>query len=212
MLKTQDLQAGALESARRTGAWSWITGHYTRQGLWSLFLICVFPLHAWALLLAFRDVDWVTQRTNAWDAVGVVSYGLLFTLLETVALFMIVVLLGYLISTAWNPERRVTLLSLLVLLLSAWAILEQAFFLAGMHMPAWFIHLVIASGHPLRALYAAAIAVVVAEIAVPVWLLLRTRPMYAGVRALIDRLSILSLFYLLLDVMAIVIVIVRNLS
>ncbi len=211
MLKTRDLNAGGLETAKRPGAWSWITGHYTRRGLWSLFLMCVFPLHAWALILAFRDVDWVTQRTNAWDAVGVVSYGLLFTLFETVALFIIMVLLGYLISTVWNPEQRVTLLSLLVLMLSVWAILEQLFFLVGMSMPAWFIHLIIASGHPLRALYAAAIAVVVVVIALPVWLLFRTRPTYAGFRALMDRLSILSLFYLLLDAMAIVIVIVRNL-
>ncbi len=210
MLKTEQLNAGALESGRRPGIWCWITGHYTRQGLWSLFLMCVFPLHAWALVLAFRDVDWVTQRTTAWDGVGVVAYGLLFTLLETVAVFIVMLLLGYLVPTFWDAGRRLSLLSLLVLLLSVWAILEQLFFLVGVSLPGWFIRLVIASGHPLRTLYAVAIALVVLTIALPAWLLLRSARMHAGMLALIDRLSILSVFYLLLDVIGIVIVIVRN--
>jgi hypothetical protein len=211
MLKTNELNAGALEPAKRGGIWSWITGHYTRQGLWSLFLMCVFPLHAWALILAFRDVSWVTERTNSWDAVGVVSYGMMFTLIETVLLFGIFVLLGYLVRPPWNPEQRVTLLSLLVLLLSLWAILEQLFFLVGVTIPGWFVRLALIGGHPLRNLYALAIVLVAVTIAVPVWLLLRTRRMYAGMRAVMDRLSILSVFYLLLDVVGVVIVIVRNL-
>ncbi len=211
MLKTTELNAGALEPTRRTGIWSWIAGHYTLQGLWSLFLMCVFPLQAWALILAFRDVSWVTERTNSWDAVGVVSYGLMFTLIETVLLVGVFVLLGYLVSTRWNPEQRVTLLSLLVLLLSLWAILEQLFFLVGVTLPGWFVRLMLLGGHPLRNLYALVFALVVLSIAVPVWLLLRTRGVYRGVRALMERLSILSVFYLLLDAIGVVIVIVRNL-
>ncbi len=89
--------------------------------------------------------------------------------------------------------------------------LEQLFFLVGASMPGWFIGFVIASGHPLRTLYMAAVALLAVTIAVPAWLLLRTRGMYAGMRAVMDRLSILSVFYLLLDVIGVVIVIVRNL-
>ena len=211
MLNTKNLEAGALEPARKAGLWSWITKHYTRQGLWSLFLMCVFPLHAWALVLAFRDVDWVTERTNAWDAVGVVSYGLLFTLVETLAVFIILVLLGYLISTHWNPDQRVALLSLLVLLASLWAMLEQLFFLVGMALPGWFIGLLIASGHPLRTLYIVVAGVVGVTIALPVLLFLRSSKGLTVMRALTERLSILSLFYLVLDVIGVAIVIVRNL-
>ncbi len=211
MLKTNQINASALEPAKRLGFWSWITGHYTRQGLWSLFLMCVFPLHAWALILAFRDVSWVTERTNSWDAVGVVSYGLMFTLVETILLFVVFVLLGYLVATHWNAEQRVTLLSLLVLLLSLWAILEQLFFLVGVTIPGWFVQLALIGGHPLRNLYAMIFGALIVTIALPAWLLLRTRGMYAGMRALMDRLSILSMFYLLLDVIGVVIVIVRNL-
>jgi len=45
-----------------------------------LFLISAFPLHVWTLLLAFRDFSWLTERTNLWDAIGVLSYGLIYAL------------------------------------------------------------------------------------------------------------------------------------
>ena len=63
-----------------------ILGRYTRQGLWTLFLMCALPLHIWTLILAFRDLPWLTDRTNAWDAFGVMSYGLIFALVEHPAL------------------------------------------------------------------------------------------------------------------------------
>jgi hypothetical protein len=210
MLNTNSLEAAAVEPAARPGIWGWITKHYTRQGLWSLFLICVFPLHAWALVLAFRDVDWVTERTNAWDAVGVVSYGMLFTLVETLAVFALMVLLGYILPARWASDRRVGLLSLLVLLAAIWAMLEQLFFLIPGRLPGWFISFLIASGHPLRTTYIAFAAVVGVTILLPVWLFVRSPRGVAFMRGLADRLSILSLFYLVLDVIGVVIVIVRN--
>src|SRR5512138_2498857 len=139
MLNTENVNVGTVQPARKLSLVSWITTRYTRQGLWSLFLMCVFPLHAWALILAFRDVSWVTERTNAWDAVGVVSYGLLFTLVETLALFIIMALLGYITPARWKSDRRVALLSLLMLLASLWAILEQLFFLLPGRLPSWLI-------------------------------------------------------------------------
>src|SRR5512144_3130677 len=127
MLNTENVNVGTVQPARKFSLLGWITQHYTRHGLWSLFLMCVFPLHAWALILAFRDVSWVTERTNSWDAVGVVSYGLLFTLVETALVFAVIVLLGYLVSLHWDVDHRVALLGFLVLIASIWAMLEQLF-------------------------------------------------------------------------------------
>ena len=211
MLNTKNLEAGVAEPARKTGLWDWVTEHYTRQDLWSLFLMCVFPLHAWALVLAFRDVDWVTERTNAWDAVGVVSYGLLFTLVETVAVFIIMVLLGYIAPPRWKSDRRVALLSLLVLLASLWAMLEQLFFLIPLSLPGWLIGFFAANGHPLRMVYIVFAGVVGITVLLPVLLFVRSPRGVAFMRGLAERLSILSLFYLALDAIGVVIVILRNL-
>src|SRR5512144_2096710 len=139
MLNTENVNVGTVQPARKFSLLGWITQHYTRHGLWSLFLMCAFPLHAWALILAFRDVSWVSERTNSWDGVGVVAYGLLFTLVESVLVFGIMALLGCLMSARGDVDRRVAVLSVLALMAAVWAMLEQLYFLAGARLPGWFI-------------------------------------------------------------------------
>ncbi len=190
---------------------TFFTQRYSRQGLWSLFLMCALPLHAWTMILAFRDMSWVTDRTNAWDAVGVFSYGLVFALLESLIIFLVASLLGFLVSARWDRQWRVSLLSVLVLMLSLWAIVEQLFFLLEVHLPGSVIDLLVHSGHPLRALYAGVIGLVGLTILVPVVLVLRSQKAVRFVEAMIDRLSLLAMFYLAFDAIGLVIVVIRNL-
>ncbi len=199
-----------MQTTARVGLTAWFTQRYTRQGLWSLFLMCAFPLHAWTLILAFRDISWLTDRTNAWDAVGVTSYGLVFAFVESALLFLVMVLLGYVISPRWDPERRVILLTVLALMASIWAMLGQLYFLIGAGFPGWFLGLLIRTGHPLRALQAAAVVLVTLTVLAPVLWVLRSDRALTFMRALIDRLSVLTIFYLVLDFIGLVIVIVRN--
>ncbi len=210
MLSTDNMNAKAVQPTRRVGLLTWITKRYTKQGLWSLFLMCVFPLHVWTLILAFRDFSWVSERTDAWDAVGVVAYGLLFTLVETLLIFGILVLLGYLVLTYWDVDHRVALLSCLVWIAAIWAMLDQLFFLAGASLPHWFIAFLVSSGHPLRVFYVVLIGLIGITVAVPAWFVLRPGRGYAIMRGLMERLSTLAVFYLVLDLIAVVIVIVRN--
>ena len=184
---------------------------YTKQGLWSLFLMCAFPLHMWTLILAFQDVEWVTERTNAWDAVGVVSYALLFALIETILVFLTFTALGFLIPRQWKPNRRIGFLILLVLLLSAWGIISQLLFLWHINLPEPAIQFLAHSGRPLRYLYAGSLAVVIPAIALPVYFFLKSDRMLAWILDLADRLSVLVGLYLFFDVIGIIIVIIRNL-
>ena len=108
------------------GLTNFLTERYSRQGLWSLFLMCAFPLHVWALLLAFRDISWLTERTNAWDAIGVLSYGVMFALIESVFVFAVIVLLGLLVPASWSKDKRTGLLAVLVLILAAWGMVSPA--------------------------------------------------------------------------------------
>jgi hypothetical protein len=190
---------------------SFFSQRYSRQGLWTLFLMCALPLHAWTMILAFRDVSWVTDRTNAWDAVGVFSYGLVFALVESLVVFLLASLLGFLVSARWNREWRVMLLTVLVLMLSLWAIAEQLFFLLPVRLPASIIGLLVQSGHPLRTLYLGVIVFVSLTIVIPVVLVLRSEKAVRFLRAAVDRLSLLAVFYLLFDAIGLVIVVIRNL-
>ena len=97
--------------------------------------MCALPLHAWTLILAFRDLSWLTDRTNAWDAVGVLCYGLLFAFLESVVVFLVASLLGFLTPPRWEPKRRIAVLSIVVLVMSLWAMVTQLFFLTNAQIP-----------------------------------------------------------------------------
>jgi hypothetical protein len=183
---------------------------YSKQGLWSLFLMCAFPLHVWTLILAFRDFSWVTERTNSWDAIGVVSYGLIFAFIESVVVFLVATLLGFLISKKWNEDRRIALMGLLILLISLWAMVNYLFFMLNMSVPGETILFMAGLAHPLRFLYAVILVLVGPTIVIPAYFILRSEKFLKGVQGLFERLSLLTQLYLFFDVVGLVIVVVRN--
>jgi hypothetical protein len=185
---------------------------YSKKGLWTLFLICAFPIHVWTIILAFRDFSWVSERTNAWDAVGVISYGLLFALIESVVVFLTAGLLGFLVSKKWEESQRVALLSTLVLITSLWAMASYLFFLMRVSIPGGMILFVAGLKHPLRFLYAVSTAFAGISVVLPTYLILRSDKFLQGIKSLSERLSLLTMFYLFFDFVGVIIVIVRNLK
>lgn len=183
---------------------------YSKQGLWSLFLICAFPIHIWTIILALRDFSWVSERTNSWDAIGVVSYGLMFAFIESVIVFLVFTLLGFLISKKWTEEQRITLLGSLVMIASLWAIAGYLFFMLKVTIPGEMIQFMAGLKHPLRFLYAFGLGVVGISVAVPTYMVMKSKKFLQGVRGLFERLSLLTLFYLFFDLVGFVIIIVRN--
>jgi hypothetical protein len=183
---------------------------YSKQGLWALFLVCAFPLHVWTIILAFRDFSWVSERTNSWDAIGVVSYGLVFAFIESVLVFLAALLLGFLISKKWNEDRRLTLVGILVFVTSLWAIASYLFFMLNMSIPGATIDFLAGMAHPLRYLYAFSFVLILPTVLLPAYLVLRSDKVLKGIQGFFDRLSLLTMFYLFFDVVGLVIVIIRN--
>jgi hypothetical protein len=162
------------------------------------------------LILAFRDINWVIERTNVWDAVGLVSYGLIFAFIETLAIFIIVVLLGFLVSQKWDENKRIALLSVLALITFSWAIFSQLYFLLNLSPPESLTHFLVRSEHPVRLLYAGSLALVLPTVLVPTLLVLRSGKVLRFVKAFTERLALVSSFYLALDLVGLVVVILRN--
>jgi len=173
--------------------------------------MCALPLHAWTLIMAFRDLSWLTDRTNAWDAVGVLCYGLLFALVESVLLFVVAAILGLIVPKRWEPDRRIAVLSGLVLVLCVWAMLSQLFFLTNVRVPEGIIGWLVRSGHPLWGLYGTLLVAVGVTFLLPTWAVMRSERGRRGMGALIDRLGLLAMFYLVFDAAALAIVVIRNL-
>jgi hypothetical protein len=183
---------------------------YTLPGIFQLFLVTAFPIHVWALLLAFGDVSWVAARTNAWDAVGLVSYAMFYALLETIAISLIVLILGFLLPASWGVERRVGLLGTLFLTLALWAILGQLFFMFDYHFPAWMIDFLVRSSHPVRVIWGIEMPMVSLSFLLPAALLTRSKKAQNAVSEIFGRIVVLSSFYLVLDVAGIVVIALRN--
>jgi len=189
-----------------------ITERYSKQGLWSLFLICAFPLHLWTLIFAFRDISWLTERTNLWDAIGVVSYGMIFAFAESVVIFLVLALLGLILPAQWHSDRRIAFLSLLILLTSVWGMISQLLLVWSVPLPIQAIQFLRSSNHPLRMLYAACLVVVTPTILLPVYLFIKSKKSIAFMQDLIERLSLLATFYLFFDFVGLIIVMIRNIN
>jgi hypothetical protein len=184
--------------------------YYSKQGLWLLFLICALPLHIWTLFLGFRDFDWVTARTNSWDAVGVVSYGLIFTFFESLIIFAITTLLGLLVSKKWDEKKRLALMGTLVIVLSLWSIFNQTYFIRAVQLSEQFISFYIGTGRPLVALYITALLFVSISVALPTYAILTSSKVEKSILEGFDRLSTLMILYLVFDVAALFIILFRN--
>jgi hypothetical protein len=189
-----------------------ITQRYSKKGLWSLFLICAFPLHLWTLIFAFRDISWLTERTNLWDAIGVVSYGMIFAFVESVVIFLVLTLLGLILPAQWYSDRRIAFLSLLILLTSVWGMISQLLLVWSVPLPIQVIQFLRSSNHPLRMLYAACLAVVTPTILIPVYLFMKSKKSIAFMQDLMERLSLLATFYLFFDFVGLIIVVLRNIN
>ncbi len=168
------------------------------------------PLHIWTIVLAFRDFDWISARTNSWDAVGVVAYGLIVALFESLIFFSGISLLGLFVSSKWEEKRRIALLSALVIIMSLWSIFNQSYFLMGMSVPAWLASLTIKTGRPLIALYTLALFSTSLSFALLAYMILTTDKAVGFMTEFLDRLSLLMMLYLFFDTAALVIVLVRN--
>lgn len=191
---------------------NFITQRYSRQDLWSLFLISAFPLHFWTLILVFRDISWLTERTNAWDAIGVASYGMVFAFVESVMIFLVLALLGLLTPKQWESNRRIAFLAFLILIISAWGIISQLLFLWNVFLPAQAIEFLRHSSHPLRIIYAVCLMVVTPTVLLPAYSFIRSKKAVTFMQNIIERLSLLTMLYLFFDVLGLIIIIIRNIS
>ena len=185
---------------------------YSKSGLWLLFLTTAFPIHLWTIILVLRDFSWVSERTNAWDAVGVAAYGMVFAFVESVIVFAVIVLLGFLLPLQWEENKRLSFLSLLIFIVALWAILGQLYFLLGLSLPTSLIQLLASSSHPLRLLYGGLFLLVLLSVFVPVYLFLRSDKVYHSIHNLIERLAVLSSMYLVFDVIGLIIIVIRNVT
>ena len=79
-----------------------------KKMLW-LFLICVFPIHFWAILIFLNNLSWLLE-SGIWFVLGVFSYQLLLAFLEAFLMFVFLVLLSPWLPKTWSEDIKIMFL------------------------------------------------------------------------------------------------------
>ncbi len=181
-----------------------------KSNLWKLFLMAAFPTHVWTILLIFQDYSWVTERNNSWDAIGVGAYGLLAAFAESVFVFVIALLLSFLLPRQWSQAKRLTILSGLIFIVALAEIFNQLFFMLEWGLPAGLFTFLIQRAHPLWYIYGALLAIITPALMLLIYFSAVSEKFTNAAINIVERLSLLTTLYLLLDLGGLVVVIIRN--
>jgi len=174
------------------------------------FLIVGFPLHVWALLMVFRDLEFVSERTEMWDAVGYAGYTLMFTMVESLLLAVVVWGISLLFPRNWSNSRALSVSGSAFTVIAGASIIDMAFH--AFNQPRISRQYLYGLENFTTLTYALIAAAVVVGIAVSVLLILKTKWGEKAFVEIFDRIILLGYFYLLVDLAGIVIVILRNVS
>lgn len=167
-----------------------------RRDILLLFGACVFPVQVWSIVNVLREVPAWVLRLSLWDLIGVIAYTQAFALLESAIIFLVLILLGAILPGRLFRDRFVAQGSMAVFLTSAWAV--------AAHYSDDAIRLWSAK------MFLLGFAVYLASVAVFYGLIHRHDRLAEAIRSLVERLLVLSLLYVSIDVLSLLIVAFRN--
>jgi len=186
-----------------------------QKDLLKLFLIIAFPIHIWSIYQVLSNFEWVAERTTVWDAVGFTAYSLTFALFESI-LFLVLLSPIYLRLRKNNKADIVlAVIGSVFMIVAIWEMIYQI----NSNNSNFFVTTIdqIVSKYKLRYRYKAGLIMSVAvfittSIGLPPFLIVKYDKLKSIIIELYERIELLSYFYLALDLLSIVIVIIRNLT
>lgn len=166
------------------------------------FLACVFPVHAWAILIFLSELSAYLRRMDAELVFGVFAYSQAAALIESIIITFVLVLLATLLPGSWLKEKFLPLSTVLVYISALWLIPTdfQKEILQGLSLGLWgFIFLIW--------IWFISYILVLSGLWISVR---RSASVEKALRAFIERLTVLALFYVAIAVMSIAYLIYRN--
>lgn len=154
----------------------------------------------------------MAERTRVWDAVGLISYAMIYALMETISVFIVLCILGLFTPKQWNAERRALLLGTLFLVVCLWAILGQLYSFWGGTLSKPLLDFLVQTGHPLRIVWGVVLPLIFLSAAIPSIALVTRDRVKDVIASVFERISVLSAFYLLLDIVGIMIIFIRSIT
>jgi hypothetical protein len=161
-----------------------------------LFAAVVFPIHVWCILGLLRELPAWILRLSTRELVAVIAYCLAFAFVESVVLFLLLILAGAFLPKRVFRDSWVAKGSMAVLVTSIWAVVahynDEIIRLWGAReFLLWF-------------------AIYLASLLLCLLLVSRVGIVGKALRSLVGRLAILSAVYVLIDAFGFLVVITRN--
>jgi hypothetical protein len=184
--------------------------YLSKKELRVLFLACVFPIHLWAIIIIFRDLEYIIAERNLSYAAGYAGYILTFALVESCLFFVFMFLLSYLYpQTLKRNGKAFTTTCALALIFAFWAIANQTFYMMVESPPAFFSWVMLRIPHRQTLAFSILIILVIASFAAPISVILKSSKWQNRMNTFVERISLLSLFYLIIDAFVITAAVLR---
>lgn len=185
--------------------------HFNRENTLTLFLVTSFPINLWAIIIWFRNFGSIAEENGLWDAVGVGAYLLSYALLESVLVFLTILLLSMLLPKKWGQEKSLAQVGFLYLALTIGLILEQSRALVEFPREGFLWRNINFIINRLSSFPAIIVAIAAGIAIASVIAIHRSPSVRRTVLAAIEKIALLSTIYVVLDLIAVVAVFMRNL-
>ncbi|MFC1936354.1 hypothetical protein ACFLYP_01660 [Chloroflexota bacterium] len=193
-----------------------IRNKYPPKFLFLLFLYISFPINLWALYHVADIFPHAFTRTlDLWYAFGVSAVILTFALFESAVVFGFYLLVGLIAPRRWNGRKLLMVLTSISLITTLWGALAQfkslqRFLTNTIHWITKFYF------HPVQVFYLVIGLLLLFAVALPagvmIFFLTKNQNFTNKLSAIFQKLEILSILYLFLNLLGIIILAWRNLS
>ncbi|MFW6136090.1 MAG: hypothetical protein ACOC7N_04630 [Chloroflexota bacterium] len=157
---------------------------------------CVVPIYSWAIVAFLQKLPSWSLFVSIWEIVGAFSYSQLFAFFESALFLVALIAVAAVLPRHLLRERFAAQAGTIALLSSGWAVALQQ---KADDLPSWSPHTFAVLG----GLY-------LLSIGLACILIHRFAEVETGVRAFIERLTVLLYLYVPLTVASLVVAIVRN--
>lgn len=164
-----------------------------------LFLVCSIPIHIWAYINLFNDIPAMQLQMSIWRILSVASYVLAFALFESLLIFGLIFLICLLLPERLFGVKLIHLVAIIVITVSiliSFIHLYDYWEIDSLSFADWIVSWV---------LFGLFITITL------LFFLTRYKRVQKGFQSVIDRLAILSLVYISLDILGLFVITVRNL-
>lgn len=169
-----------------------------------LFSACVIPIHIWSIINILREIPTYLLSMTTGEIIGMIAYAQVFALFESIVVTLFLIILNIVLPSRIFNEKFVSQGSLIVFFTSIWMLFfhYQVRIIKGLS-PSLFVYL---------ALIWLWVMTYIGLLCASLILIRKNAQFEQRIIDLVERLTVLSATYVLIDIVSIFIVIGRNVS